>query len=364
MTDTLALGVWKGGHPARATLPRDRTLHVTVPRFRPKNRPRRIQWNIVESPEDPIQGGFVAEQAARLISPPRYLPADRIVQDVQLQQFVEWTRGGRMRPDNSWADRHRSFDLALRDLAALDHPPVVVETGAMRAPEDWAGAGMSTYLFGAFLHNVGGTLHSVEIDPETARFAQQETACFGHTVKIHYRPSNVVWRLRTSDGPNQAVTVAGVYGKPPDTNHFNGLSWIDGRLYVCAHNHRRPSQIHILNSDLSRDRILEDVGRQVHNVWKEGPLLGIVSSAERSVYYLDPGRRERRRVLQVDGYPRGFAAVDSEAYYVGVSHQAAVDVRNLHPSRLLRCDRNWQVVACWELPLPGNLHDLLVLEDE
>jgi hypothetical protein len=83
------------------------------------------------------------------------------------------TSGGAL---SSYVDRHRSFDMALRWLLLCQNP-VVVETGCMRAQEDY-GAGMSTYLLGKFLSLHGGKLTSIELSETNAAFARQWTEAF------------------------------------------------------------------------------------------------------------------------------------------------------------------------------------------
>lgn len=123
-----------------------------------------------------------------MLSGPRYLDDSQIARDVQLQQWVSWTRSldGCL---SGFIDRHRSFDLALRRLRGLPHP-TVVETGCIRADEDWGGAGFSTYLFGAALQGMGGRLHSVELNPANIDFARSWTAGFGDTVETHLANSH------------------------------------------------------------------------------------------------------------------------------------------------------------------------------
>ncbi len=109
---------------------------------------------------------------------------------MQLQQFVrEWSRGSAGNAISPFADRHRSFDLLLRETARRFPHPTVVETGTIRAEEDWSGAGFSTYLLGAFLSRHGGRLHSVDLNEDNCNFARTWTEIFGSAVTIHSQDS-------------------------------------------------------------------------------------------------------------------------------------------------------------------------------
>ena len=59
----------------------------------------------------------------------------------------------------------------------------VVETGTIRAEEDWGGAGFFTYLAGAYLYRKGGRLHSVDVSEPNCRFARAGTQVFGDAAR-------------------------------------------------------------------------------------------------------------------------------------------------------------------------------------
>jgi hypothetical protein len=179
-TDTPALGVWTRHHPSQYALPRPNTLHV-VPHARNQlTRYRRVAYNIVECPGDRPQGRFVAEQAARLLGGRKYLAA--AVPDVALRHLVDNCRRIDS-PLTSFVDRHRTFDAFLA-RARQKASPVIIETGTVRAAEDWS-AGYSTYLFGYFLHHHGGELHSIDVDPGNVALARAWTAAYGPAVRVH-----------------------------------------------------------------------------------------------------------------------------------------------------------------------------------
>ena len=70
--------------------------------------------------------------------------------------------------------RYPTFQLALNMLAQLDHPPVILETGCQRQPED-LGAGMSTSIWGEFCARNGGRVYTVELLPKNLEVCKQCT---------------------------------------------------------------------------------------------------------------------------------------------------------------------------------------------
>lgn len=184
-TDVPAIGIWTHHAPHQFTLPRSRTLNIVPSDSREINKLRRVPFHTVECPTGNrrLDGEFIADQAVRMLAGPRYLPDEFLARDVQIQQWLGWTRAFDG-PLSGFIDRHKSFDLALKRLGSVLRP-LVVETGCIRASEDWAGAGFSTYLVAAALEKMGGKLHSVDLNGENLRFAANWTRCFGETVTTH-----------------------------------------------------------------------------------------------------------------------------------------------------------------------------------
>lgn len=172
-TDTPALGCWTHHFPSHYALPRGRTANI-VPRgnrWREWVRYRRLSFNVLECPSERINGGFIAEQAARLLSAPVYVQDGTA--DVLLQTLVDKLRQFDS-PLTGFIDRHRSVDKFLK-LAKGMNAPNVLETGCIRSPDDWT-AGFSSYLFGLFLRHHGGRLTSIDLDPVNVAFARSWTA--------------------------------------------------------------------------------------------------------------------------------------------------------------------------------------------
>ncbi|MEO2029536.1 MAG: glycosyltransferase family 9 protein [Fuerstiella sp.] len=191
LTDIPTIGMWMPGHyPTTYTLPRANQLNVVLEgHTRQWNRFKRIPWNIVEHPGTSFDANVLADFCSRMQSPAQYLPSD-IAADVQLQQFIQdrCKRRGHSDLAKHW-DRNRSFDALFRAMTARFESPTVVETGTIRAEEDWGGAGFFTYLAGAYLHRQGGKLYSADITAEHCRFAREWTEVFGDTVSIHEQDS-------------------------------------------------------------------------------------------------------------------------------------------------------------------------------
>lgn len=188
-----SIGVWMPGHyPATYTLPRVNQLNVVLKEQTQQwNRFKRIPWRIVEHPGSCFEAPRLAKLCHLMQSRTRYGIADK-AGDVQLQQFVlDFCRcrntgtGGL----SSYWDRNRSFDVLLREMSCRFVEPTVVETGTMRAEEDWSGAGFFTYVAGCFLFRSAGCLHSVDINSVNCAFARSWTEQFGSCVQIHEQDS-------------------------------------------------------------------------------------------------------------------------------------------------------------------------------
>jgi len=191
-TRTPTLGVWMPGHyPTTYTLPRREQVNVVLAEHTHQwNRFKRIPWNIVEHPGGHFSADDLAKLCAGMLGEPRYLTSDDIASDVQLQQFIlTWCRGERGNSLSEFADRNRSFDVLFREATKRFQTPSIVETGVIRAEEDWPGAGFFTYLAASYLRRHGGTLHAVDVSRDNCRFARTWTDVFGEIVHVHQQDS-------------------------------------------------------------------------------------------------------------------------------------------------------------------------------
>lgn len=175
--------------PHQYMLPRPGLAMIT-PRTKPGHLSRhyRHSLQIIEDSTDVVSGSFIARQALRMLRGPRFLSPDKIGADVQLQHFImERQRGGGGHL-SEYVDRHHGFDVMLRELAIRAPKPKVLETGCVRQEEDWSGAGMSTVIFGAWLSHIGGSLESVDINPDACSLARRLTHDMS-SVTIHAKDS-------------------------------------------------------------------------------------------------------------------------------------------------------------------------------
>jgi hypothetical protein len=191
LTQIPRVGICMPGHyPARYMLPDPRQLNLVlaVPTAR-WNRFRRVPWNIVEQSGAEWDPAWLAENCLRMLEPSRYLAEDRLSADIMLRHWVEDFCGSSRKDVGAYADRTQSFDRLLREATRRFQSPRFVETGCIRAEEDWAGTGFSTYLFGAYLMHRGGRLDSIDLTSAHCRFARQWCEVFGSTVQVHEQDS-------------------------------------------------------------------------------------------------------------------------------------------------------------------------------
>lgn len=199
-SSTPSLVTWYRHYPSQYMLPSENTLHL-VPKspFHRWNTRFRATYHLIEAEGDRVAGSLIGETACRMLQPPRYLPTARIAAEVKLQHHIDrLTRGGWCGGDG-YNDRHRSFDLVARHLTQLGRPFRYVETGTIRASEDWRGAGFSTYLFAELAHLTGGHVVSVDIEPPRCAFARIQIAPFADSVTLVARDSVAYLRDYTGD---------------------------------------------------------------------------------------------------------------------------------------------------------------------
>jgi hypothetical protein len=174
------IGLWTHHFPSNFVLPRRNTLHIVSRDWRDLAKFCRVQYQVMECPSDKrLDGAWIARVAADCFST---LTDPDWARRALLRQWMSWQRsiGGQL---SHFLDRHRCSE---KILAALQRPkPLMVETGCIRAEEDWEGAGFSTYFFGGAIELLCGQLHSIDVSPENSEFARRWTRCFGSTVTVH-----------------------------------------------------------------------------------------------------------------------------------------------------------------------------------
>jgi len=74
------------------------------------------------------------------------------------------------------------FERLEERARELDRPLLIIETGSLRQPGNWAGDGQSTYQWGEFARMRDCQVHTVDLDPEAARLVQKHC---GEQVQAH-----------------------------------------------------------------------------------------------------------------------------------------------------------------------------------
>ncbi len=171
-------------HPAEYMIPLNRALTLTYGNRAPIDNVKRFEFQLID---DGQNMNHAAEWCSRMLQDRRYcsnfVPK---ASDVQLQQLVQKKcRGvGRSGGISTIYDRHRSFDILLSECKKrFPIAPNFVETGCIRASEDWAGAGFSTALFGRYVQLQKGTLTSFDLSEKNAEFSNKYCKQFGERVK-------------------------------------------------------------------------------------------------------------------------------------------------------------------------------------
>ena len=72
-------------------------------------------------------------------------------------------------------NRQNGFQYIFDYLESLDHEPTIIETGTYREENNYEGDGCSTLLFDNYIGHRGGTLVSVDIDPNACELASANT---------------------------------------------------------------------------------------------------------------------------------------------------------------------------------------------
>jgi hypothetical protein len=189
-------GVWRQHIPSQCTLPNSNAVNLV--RREPDNpakwASRRSFWNLVEYDGPEVTAEHLMNVARSLLG-------------AGTAGAVRWPLGvGRTAARNAYfrgllgrsttsggtelRDRHRTLGWLFEEASRRFESPVIVETGCIRATEDWS-AGYFTYLASAYLEARGGSgvLHSVDVDSSRLAFAKQTVARFKADVRFHHARS-------------------------------------------------------------------------------------------------------------------------------------------------------------------------------
>jgi hypothetical protein len=136
-----------------------------------------------------------------------------------------------------------------------------------------------------------------------------------------------------------------------DRNHFNSISAIDGQLCVLANNWGESELLFFNLPERTLHRSIP-LGRQAHNVWREGDRWMTCSSTEGRIVGSDGIS------IQTGGFPRGIAFSGGKRY-VGISTHCERALRNYSNSWIQIYDRRWQRVGTLDLVHEGMVLDFL-----
>lgn len=184
------LGVFHHHYPACIGLPSPKQVVLTrnAASYKRSNQPRRKRWNIVEYGGSIPNAADIARNAQRILEGPRYAGnRSNVAGDVMLQQWVrDWLRQSTSLCRR--ADRDKTIDFLLCEIASRFNWPLIVETGCIRSNEDWS-AGYSTYLFAVFLYRLGsGRLITIDNNKQNLNFAMEK-------IKEHGWDNNQVYPM-------------------------------------------------------------------------------------------------------------------------------------------------------------------------
>lgn len=177
MTPARAIGVYFNGHPGEFHVPWSRSSTIKIGDSG-LTKSRRFEHRIVEC--DSVR------DAARSVSECAIAGAFYSASMQHLLETIGLCRGLGGSGMSHLRDRDISFRIAIEHyLDCRDNdPPSMVETGCIRAHEDWGGAGMSTAIFGRLAQITGGKLTSFDISQENCNFASNWCRQFGNHASI------------------------------------------------------------------------------------------------------------------------------------------------------------------------------------
>lgn len=140
-------------------------------------------------------------------------------------------------------------------------------------------------------------------------------------------------------------------GHDRDANHLNSI-WSDGEYIYVTEGGRSGNRARIFDLDMNQVRVEEDLGRSIHNVYREGDWLYTVSSIGEAVAMRNLETGEHREVSYVPyhrGYGEGLCRPEGR-WCVGVSQDSP------RQSAILAFDDDWRFVE--KLLLPPDIGQL------
>lgn len=149
------------------------------------------------------------------------------------------------------------------------------------------------------------------------------------------------------------------YNSNTDTNHVNSVFPCGDLVLVMLHNHKRKSEVHILEHDLRRGFTPRHMIRlpdpSCHNVFVDDRHLYYCASGSRRFIVVDYRKRKIVKDILASGHTKGLSVTDNHLV-IGVSDHAEREARRSSRGQLLVLDRRkFAIVAMVDLNDEGNV---------
>ncbi|MBF0196781.1 MAG: hypothetical protein HQL32_03690 [Planctomycetes bacterium] len=159
-----SVGLWTKGHPAKFMLPSELSFNICID-HPPNPSPRSMVYDLELQIMRHTNAKDIANRCISLVEDKGYLG-----------YLIDLCDGGIKLPHRVIVDRHRSFQYIFDHLNKHKKHPIIFETGCIRAPYDFSGAGMFGFLASFYCYQNNGLLISVDIDKNKCAFAEETTA--------------------------------------------------------------------------------------------------------------------------------------------------------------------------------------------
>lgn len=149
------------------------------------------------------------------------------------------------------------------------------------------------------------------------------------------------------------------YNSNTDTNHVNSVFPCGELVLVMLHNHKRKSQIFVMEHDLSRGfaprHVIHLPDPSCHNVFVDDRHLYYCASGSRRFIVVDYRKRKIVKDILAIGHTKGLSVTDNHVL-IGVSDHAEREARRTSRGQVLVLDRRkFAVAAMIDLNGEGNV---------
>lgn len=140
--------------------------------------------------------------------------------------------------------------------------------------------------------------------------------------------------------------------EPFDKNHFNSFYFQVNSIWILAHN---KGDSELLEFDLKTLELKSKIslGKQAHNIWKDGEVFYTCSSAESKLVGTNGWE------LFTNGFPRGIA-FSKKKIFVGVSEFEERKKRDYTTGKILIFKRDWELEKVLSIENEGLILDLFL----